>query len=108
MRNITDEDVETAFDWLRENATAAAKARAERLYLEAFSKSLKALLMQNSTKNSISHQERDAYAAPTYIKHLQALKDAVFQDEKMRFLREAALAKVEAWRSASANERVRV
>lgn len=108
MRNISDQDVETAFDWLRENASAAAKARAERVYLEAFSKSLKALLMQNSDKKSISEQERDAYAAPTYLKHLQALKEAVFEDEKIRFLREAALAKVDAWRSASANERVRV
>ena len=108
MRNLTDDDVETAFDWLRENASAAAKAKAERVYLEAFSKSLKSLLMQEHHNLAVSAQERDAYADVRYVKHLEALKEAVFQDEKIRFLREAALAKIDAWRSWSANERVRV
>ncbi len=108
MRNITDEDVETAFDWLRENAAAAAKARAERVYVQEFRKSLKAQLMQEHHNLPVSAQEREAYADPRYIEFLQALKEAVFQDEKIGFLREAALAKVDAWRSASANERVRV
>ena len=69
MRNITDEDVETAFDWLRENAAAAAKARAERVYLEEFRKSLKSQLMQEHHNIPVSAQERDAYADPRYIKY---------------------------------------
>jgi hypothetical protein len=109
MRNITDEDVEAAFDWLRENAAAAAKAKAERVYLEEYRKSLKSIIMRECNVNiPVSAQERNAYADPRYIEHLKALKEAVFQDEKIRFLREAALAKIDAWRSASANERVRV
>ena len=108
MRNITDTDVETAFDWLRENASAAAKAKAERVYLEEFRKSLKSQLMQEHHNMAVSAQEREAYADSRYVEFLGTLREAVFQDEKIRFLREAALAKVEAWRSASANERVRV
>jgi hypothetical protein len=108
MRNITDTDVETAFDWLRENASAAAKAKAERVYVTEYRKSLKAIIMQEHGNSAVNAQERDAYADPRYIEHLQAIKQAVFEDERISFLREAALAKVDAWRSWSANERVRV
>jgi len=36
---------------------------------------------------------------------LQALKIAIDEDERMRFLRVAAEAKIEAWRSMNANHR---
>lgn len=102
---ITDEDVDKAVNWLRDNAEESAKARASRIYMEEFRKSLKALLMKKFVDLPISAQEREAYAHEDYVNHLRAIKIAVEKDERMRFLRVSAEAKIEAWRSMSANIR---
>ena len=102
---ISDEDVEKAIDYLRDNAEAAAKARAERIYMDEFRKSLKALIMKEHIDATVSAQEREAYADPRYQTHLEALRQAVYRDEKARFMRVAAEAKIEAWRTSSANQR---
>lgn len=105
---IPDEDIEKALDYLRDSAVPAAQARANRIYLEEYRKSLKALVMQRYAMSPLGAQERDAYASKEYTDHLHALKLAVEQDEKHRFLREAAQAKIEAWRTMNANARVNV
>ena len=102
---ITDEDIEKAVDFLKNTAEQSAKYRAERLYLDEYRKSLKALLMKQNLDLPISAQEREAYASPVYIQHLETLKIAIERDEKQRFLRIHADAKIEAWRSMSANLR---
>ncbi len=102
---ITSEEVEKAVDWLRDNAGEAAKARAERIYVEEYRKTIKAQIMCEHTDESGIAQEREAYADPRYIAHLDAIREAVEIDEKHRFLRSAAEAKLEAWRTFSANDR---
>ena len=102
---ITDEDVEKAVDFLINTSEKAAKYKAERIYLTEYRKSLKALLMKDNLDLPISAQEREAYASPVYISHLDSLRSAIERDEKQRFLRIAAEAKIEAWRSMSANIR---
>jgi hypothetical protein len=104
-QNICDADIEQALDYLRDNAESAAKARAERIYVEEYRKSLKAILMKEHDGESGIMQERNAYSDVRYIGHLSAIRDAVYADEKHRFLRGAAEAKIEAWRSQSANYR---
>ena len=42
---IVEKDVEDAIDWLKSNENKCAEHRANRRYLEDFSKSLKAILM---------------------------------------------------------------
>jgi hypothetical protein len=108
VRGLTDHDVEAAFDWLRENASVAAKARAERIYVEEYLRVVKATIMKEHGSIPVAAQEREALADERYAAHLTAIKEAVFADERIRFLREAAIAKIDAWRSASANERVRI
>jgi hypothetical protein len=109
MAAITESDVERAIDYLRDTAESTAQARANRIYLEEYRKSLKATLMREHMSNAKSStgtaQERDAYADERYIKHLEGLRDAVFVEQKALFLREAANAKLEAWRTMSANYR---
>ena len=46
MRKIDEEDIHKAVAWLRDTAQHCAEARATRLYLDAFTKSLKAILMR--------------------------------------------------------------
>ena len=102
---ISDDEINLVISFLSDNAEEAAKARAERVYVSEYRKSLKALLMKEYNSGSIAQQERDAYADDVYIKHLIAIKEAVFRDEKCQFLREAAQAKLSAWQTQSANER---
>ena len=102
---ITEQEVEAAVDWLRDTAQEAAQKRAERLYLDEYRKVLRAKLMKQHMDLPVSAQEREALADPKYEEHLQALKIAIDEDERMRFLRVAAEAKIEAWRSMNANHR---
>lgn len=44
-----------------------------------------------------------AYSDPRYVEHLEAIKEAVRMDEFHRFMRSAADAKIEAWRTQSSN-----
>jgi hypothetical protein len=109
---VTDEDVEDALDFLRKNALKAGKARAERIYLEEFRKSKKALLMKQAmvghngpSELPVSAQEREAYASEEYQKFLLGLQAAVQADEEARFSVLAAQAIIDAWRTQQANER---
>ena len=97
-----------ALDFIRDNSAAFAKAKAERIYLEEFRKTKKAILMRSAEEEgakSSATQERDAYAHPAYIVLLNALRDAVEEEERLRWLIIAAQAKVEVWRSLGANQR---
>lgn len=104
---IREEEVELAVEWLRDNARPAAKAKAERIYMEEFRKSLEAELMQEAPEVNRSDKARESWARshPRYVAHLQAIRAAVESDEAMRWLMVAAQAKIEAWRTQNANLR---
>jgi hypothetical protein len=102
---ISEQEVDRALDYLRDSADAAAKARAERIYVEEYRKTIKAQLMKEHEDKPLGAQEREAYADPRYVQHLEAIREAVFTDERHRFLLSAANAKIEAWRTQSSNER---
>lgn len=96
---IADGEIQKSLDYLRDKADEAAKARAERVYLEQYRKSKKAILKKQSNAKSNAAQEDDAYAHPEYLELLEALKLAVQQDEKHKFMLAAAGAKIDAWRT---------
>jgi len=97
-----------ALDFIRDNAPLYAKAKSERIFLEEFRKSKKALMMREAElagHKTVAVQEREAYAHPEYIQVLEALKYAVEEEEKLRWLIVGAQAKIEAWRTIEANKR---
>jgi len=100
-----DRDPHKAVDYIIANASKFAKAKAERVYLEEYRKSLKALLMKRSLEETIGAQEREAYAHDEYKQLLLGLKSAVEIEEKLRWDLIAAQARVEIWRSEQANMR---
>ena len=102
---IDEAKVESAVTYLQTSITEAAKVRADRLYLEQFLKSKKALLMGESVSKTHAAQEREALAHPEYMELLKGYRDAIFNDEKIRFARSAAETTIEAWRSQQANIR---
>ena len=95
-----------AIDYIIQNAGKFARAKANRVYIEEFRKSKKAILMQLSGQKVISAQERDAYAHDEYVELLDALREAVEIEEKLRWDLISAQARVEVWRTEQANNRV--
>ncbi len=103
---ISQDDAEKAVDWMRDNARSMAQARAERLYMEQYIKTVKATLqMEDSASPSIAASEMRALASPKYMAALQAYKEAITADETNRFLIAAAEAKIDAWRSQESTRR---
>ena len=102
---ISDDEAELALKFLKESAKAYAKAKAERIYLDEFRKSKKAILMRASGDQSAAAQERDAYAHPEYVAFLDGLKAAVEEEEVLRWKIASAELQIELWRTQSANNR---
>jgi len=102
---ITDAHIEKALDFIREHAAALAKAKAERIYLEQFRKSMKAILISQAPEGRVQDRESYAYAHDEYLELLEALKTAVAQEEELKWMMTAAEAKVEVWRTQQANNR---
>lgn len=96
---IEESDVERAIQWMIDNAGKAAEARANREHVEQFRKTLKAQLMKEHAAHPLGVQEREAYADARYVAHLDALRAAVEQDERMRWLMTAAETRVSAWQT---------
>jgi len=104
-RNI---DPQVAVEYIIKTAPIYAKAKAERVYIEHFRKSKKALLMKDAEVAGVktsAAQETIAYADPAYQELLIALRDATYNEEKARWKLVAAQAEVEIWRTDSANNR---
>lgn len=102
---ITDEQAEKAIDYIRDNSEKAAEAKANRIYMEEYRKSIKATIMSEHLADPVNAQERFAYTDSRYKDHLLVMKEAIKQDEQYRWMMVAAQAKLEAWRTMSANNR---
>lgn len=100
-----DVDPQRAVDALIQMAPKHAEAKATRIYLEEYRKSLKAILMQRHQGMPIAAQEREAYAHQEYLDHLKAMQIAVQEEELLRWRMVAAQARIEVWRSQNANNR---
>lgn len=97
-----------ALDWIRDNAKGYAQAKANRIYMEEYRKTLKSLLMRKAEctgVKTLAAQERDAYSHDDYQTHLNGLKEAVEVEEEYRWLFVAAQAKIEAWRTIESTRR---
>jgi len=97
-----------ALDFLKRTAPKYAKAKAERIFLEEFRKSKKAMLMKAVEKEypSAAAQEREAYAHPEYLELLTALKIATEEEEKLRWLMTSAQVTIQSWQTLEATKRL--
>ena len=102
---ISEKQWESGLQWMVDNATAAAAARAERIQLEKFEKVLLAKLRKSSNGKTV--QERDDYALThaEYEYHLEGYRVAVEADETFRWKRDTAQALNDAYRTQAANTR---
>ena len=96
-------------DFIKSNAKAYAQAKANRIHLEQFRKSKKALLMRQAELDghkTAATQEREAYAHPEYLELLEGLREAVAEEERLRWLMVAAEVSTECWRSLESSKRI--
>lgn len=108
MSDDSELNIFRCLDFIRDNAPAYAQAKAQRVYLENFRKSKKALLMRDAElrgHKTAALQEREAYADAGYIETLEALQIATAEEERLRWLMVAAEAKIETWRTLEATRR---
>jgi len=108
MSDESEVNVFAALNYIRDHAKQYAQAKANRVYIEEYRKTLKATLMQQAQQEGATAsatQERDAYAHPDYAEHLKALGAAVEEEERLRWMIEAAKLKVSVWQSLGANAR---
>ena len=103
MADLTDPN--RAVDYLIEHSRQYAQAKADRVHLEHFRKSKKALLMNECTDKAVTAREQFAYSHPDYIALLDGLREAVRVEEALRWRLTAAQLRVEVWRSENANNR---
>jgi predicted O-linked N-acetylglucosamine transferase (SPINDLY family) len=100
---------EEAAETIRQIAPAYGEAKAQRVYLDEFRKSKKALLMKDALKLGVeaaNAQEREAYADPAYHQLLKGLAMAVEQEETLKWQLEAARLDIEVWRTREATNRM--
>jgi len=100
-----------AIEFILEQAPKYAEAKAQRIYLEEFRKTKKALLMKDAMSkgfDSAVAQEREAYAHYEYQELLQGLQVAIEKEETLKWKLTAAQMKSDIWRSEQASERLGV
>lgn len=99
---------EDAAQDIRDKASAYGEAKAQRVYLEEFRKTKKALLMKDALKLGVeaaNAQEREAYADPAYHQLIKGLATAIEKEETLKWEIEAARLDIEIWRSREATNR---
>ena len=102
------EQMERALQFIRDKAKDKGIARGERVYLEEFKKSKKALLKIEARQNGIKSDceaEDYAYAHHDYQALLTALEIATSRDEQLRLQILAAELRIATWQTKQADER---
>ena len=101
-------DPQKALRSMAQMAPQYAHARATVKYLDEYRKTVKALAMRDAEvagHKSAAAQEREAYASPQYVAHLEAMRTAEEVSETLRWRLVATEAAVEVWRSLEASNR---
>jgi len=104
-------DPHKAIDYIIHNASRYAQAKANRIFIEEFRKSKKALLMKDALARgyeAVNAQEREAYSDPEYLEVLRGIKEATAEEEELRWKLEAAKMRVDVWRTEQATARSQV
>lgn len=104
-RIVTDEEVEKALDFLRDNAQAMGDAKARVVRAGHMLKHIEAIESKMSEERSAEGRKADARCSLRYVAAIEEDAVAAGEFEKMRALREAAALKIESWRTESATWR---
>jgi hypothetical protein len=101
----SEEDVERALSFLRDSAAELGEARSRAIKAGHWLKHVESLEYKASDSRTEAGRKADARTSERYIEAIYEDADAAGELAKLYALREAAAAKIEAWRSQSANYR---
>lgn len=105
---MSDEAIEKRLQEIRDVAGQFAKAKGERVRLEEYRKTKKALLMRQAEQDgakSAAAQEREAYANDEYLEVINGLAAATEEEERLRWYLKSCEWHLETWRTQQANQR---
>lgn len=105
QRIVTDEDVDSALAFLRDSAIKVGAAREDLVNAGHMVKHVEALLYMGSLEKNVEARKADVRCSEKWLQATADEARAAGEYEKLKALREAAAAKIEAWRSESANYR---
>lgn len=104
-RIVSNEDVAKALDWLRDSAHLLGQLAEASMNSSNLVKHTEALLFLASDEKSAEARKADARCKAKWIEATEEEAKAHGELVKLKALREAAAAKIEAWRSEQANFR---
>jgi len=98
-------DPNRAIEYIQQNANKFAQAKADRIFIENYLKTVKSRVMNESDSSSLGAKEAEAYASANYVEQLDALKVAVEQEETLKFMLIAAQARIDVWKTTEYSKR---
>lgn len=102
---ITDEKVEAALHWLISHADKIGKAKERADLTDKMVGHIEALMFKASNASSAEARKADARASDRYKEAITEAAIAAGELARLYSLRDAAQAKIEAWRTMSSNFR---
>lgn len=93
-----------AINYIMENAPKFAQAKANRVFIENFLRTVKSRLM-NEEAGTLGNKEAYAYAHSDYVAQLEALKIATEEEERLKYMLLAAQARIEVWKTQEYSKR---
>lgn len=97
-------DPQKAINYLIEKAPEFAQAKADRVFIENYLRTVKSRLMNEET-GTLGNKEAYAYAHPDYVAQLEALKIATKEEERLKYMLAAAQARIEVWKTTEYTKR---
>ena len=97
-------DPQKAVEYIILNAPKYAEAKANRVFIENYLRTVKSRLMGDED-GTLGAKEAYAYGHPDYEQQVRALKIATEEEEKLRYMLKAAELRIEIWRTSQYNAR---
>lgn len=88
-------DPNEAINYIIKHAPLYAKAKADRVHIENYLRVVKSKLMLTQDEGTQGAKEAYAYSHPSYEEQLNAMKVATEEEERLRYMIEAAKLRVE-------------
>ena len=98
-------DGQKAVNFIIDNAEKFAEAHSNRVHLENMTKVIKARLMQDCKNEPVSRSEAYALAHPEYLVNINGIKAAMYEEDRLKWLLEAAKLRAELARTMEAARR---
>ncbi len=102
---ISTEDAEGALEFMYDNCSRLAEAKAQKEQIKEFKKIESSRLFLEAPKGSVADRQAWAFSHETYRKLIDGEKEALRKEHELTMRFKAAEATIEVWRTMQANAR---